>query len=52
MRWTKDNQFGIEFLRYAQGDRERVKDVVEGCEVPILSAYAEHEELTLSPVIA
>lgn len=26
----KDNQFGIEFLRYALGDRERVRDLVEG----------------------
>jgi len=50
VRWTKDNQFGIEFLRYAQGDRERVIDLVEGCEAPVVSNHAE--ELTLSPVAA
>ncbi len=30
VRWHKDNQFGIEFLRYAQGARERVTDLVDG----------------------
>lgn len=52
MRWHKDNQFGIEFLRYAQGDRERVADLVEGCEAPAISTPAEQEELTLSTVSA
>jgi hypothetical protein len=52
VRWHKDNQFGIEFLRYAQGVRERVTDLVEGCEALAVSNDAEHEELTLSPVAA
>lgn len=50
VRWTKDNQFGIEFLRYALGNRERVTDLVEGCEAPAVSNDAE--ELTLTPVAA
>lgn len=52
VRWTRDNQFGIEFLRYAQGVRERVTDLVEGCEVPTISDHAEQEALTLSPAAA
>ena len=52
VRWHKDNHFGIEFLRYAQGVRDRVTDLVEGCEAPVVSNDAEHEELTLSTVAA
>lgn len=51
VRWHKDNQFGVEFLRYAQGDRERVTDLVEGRVVPAAVATpVEQEELALSPV--
>ncbi len=50
VRWIKDNQFGIEFLRYALGNRERVIDLVEGCETAAVSNDAE--ELTLTPVAA
>ncbi len=52
VRWTKDNQFGIEFLRYALGNRERVSDLVEGRETPAISNQVEQEELTLNPVAA
>lgn len=52
VRWHKDNQFGIEFLRYAQEVRERVIDLIEGREAPVVSTHAEQEELTLSPVAA
>jgi len=52
VRWHKDNQFGIEFLRYAQGDRERVTDLVEGCEAPAISNQPVEVELALSPVAA
>ncbi|HEX5544190.1 MAG TPA: PilZ domain-containing protein [Nitrospira sp.] len=52
VRWHKDNQCGIEFLRYAQGVRERVTDLVEGLEVSATSDGAEHEELTLSTAAA
>ena len=52
VRWHKDNQFGIEFLRYAQGVLERVTDLVEGLEASATSDGAEHEELTLSTAAA
>ena len=52
VRWHKDDQFGIEFLRYAQGDRERVTDLVEGREAPAIANHVEQEEVTLSPVAA
>jgi hypothetical protein len=28
VRWCKDGHFGVEFLRYSQGDRERVTNLV------------------------
>jgi|GEM_PF-825595 len=52
VRWHKDNQFGIEFLRYAQGVRERVTNLVDGSEAPATSNDTEQEELLLSPVAA
>lgn len=52
VRWTKDDQFGIEFLRYALGNRERVTDLVEGCEVPAISNQLDETELALSTVAA
>ncbi len=30
VRWSKDGHLGIEFLRYGQGDRERVANLVGG----------------------
>ena len=50
VRWNKDNQFGIEFLRYAQGVREQFIDLVEGCAAPAISNQPVEAELTLSPV--
>lgn len=50
VRWHKDNQFGIEFLRYAQGDRERVTDLAEGGEAHAVSNDEEYVELALSTV--
>jgi hypothetical protein len=52
VRWHKDNQFGIEFVRYALGNRERVIDLLEGRETPATPNHAIHEELTLNPVAA
>ena len=52
VRWYKDNQFGIEFLRYAQGDRKRVTDLIEGREVTTVSDHAPEEELVLIPALA
>lgn len=50
VRWHKDNQFGIEFLRYAQGVREYFTDLVEGGEVSVVSNQVDEAELTFSPV--
>jgi hypothetical protein len=43
VRWCKDGYFGVEFLRYSQGDRERVTNLVETLPlsaIPTLPAYA------------
>ncbi|MBH0201430.1 MAG: PilZ domain-containing protein [Nitrospira sp.] len=52
VRWHKDNQFGIEFLRYAQGVREQFTDLVEGCTAPAISNQFTEEESVLSTVAA
>jgi hypothetical protein len=52
VRWTKDNQLGIEFLRYAQGVRERVTDLVEGCGAPAISNRSVEAESALSTAAA
>lgn len=52
VRWNKDNQFGIEFLRYAQGVREQFTDLVEGCTAPAISNQSVEAESALSTVAA
>jgi len=52
VRWHRDNQFGIEFLRYAQGNRERISDLVEGREASVVSHQVDEEELVLSAAFA
>ena len=52
VRWHKDNQFGIEFLRYAQGVREQFTDLVEGCKAPAISNQSVEAESVLSTVAA
>ena len=52
VRWHKDNQFGIEFLRYAQGVREHVTDLVEGCTAPAILNQSVEAESVLSTVAA
>ncbi|MBH0208354.1 MAG: hypothetical protein A4C66_04255 [Nitrospira sp. HN-bin3] len=52
VRWHKDNQFGIEFLRYAQNSRERITDLVEGRVQSVASHLVGEEELVLSAVAA
>ncbi len=47
VRWHKANQFGIEFLRYAQGDRDRIADLVEGREAAAASNPAHDAEMLL-----
>jgi hypothetical protein len=52
VRWHKDNQFGIEFLRYAQGVREHFIDLVEDGRAPAISNQAVEVGSTLSTVCA
>ncbi|MBX3335662.1 MAG: PilZ domain-containing protein [Nitrospira sp.] len=52
VRWHKDNQFGIEFLRYAEGVRERVSDLIEGRETPVVANQPVQTELALDLVAA
>lgn len=52
VRWHKDNQFGIEFLRYAQGVRERVTDLIEWREAPGISNEPAEMELPLITIVA
>lgn len=43
VRWCKDGHFGVEFLRYSQGDRERVTNLLGAlplAETPTHPAYA------------
>lgn len=49
VRWCRDNQIGVEFLRYAHGDRERVSNLVRGREAaPLILDPVEQEDLALS----
>jgi len=52
VRWCKDGHVGVEFLRYSQGTRERVTDLVET--IPTTERYArpDHATSTLSAVSA
>ena len=52
VRWHKDNQFRIEFLRYAEAHRERITDLIEGREVTTVPGHAHEEELVLSAALA
>lgn len=52
VRWHKDNQFGIEFLRYAEDNRERITDLVEGRVPSVVFQYVDEEELVLSAALA
>ncbi len=50
VRWCKDGNFGVEFLRYSQGDRERVTDLVQTLPENELPAPPAHATATLSAV--
>ena len=50
VRWCKDGNFGVEFLRYSQGDRERVTNLVEPLPQTEIPAYLDHATLTLTTV--
>ena len=50
VRWSKDGHFGVEFLRYSQGDRERVTNLVAALRPTEIPAQAAHATSTLSAV--
>ncbi|MDP1948634.1 MAG: PilZ domain-containing protein [Nitrospirota bacterium] len=50
VRWCKDGHVGVEFLRYSQGDRERVTDLVEPLLPKEAPAHREYATSTLSAV--
>jgi PilZ domain len=50
VRWCKDGNFGVEFLRYSQGDRERVTNLVEPPLQTEISAHPPYATPTLSAV--
>lgn len=50
VRWCKDGHFGVEFLRYRQGDRERVTDLVEARPPTEISSHPDYATSTLSAV--
>ena len=50
VRWCKDGHFGVEFLRYSQGDRERVTNLVGVLPPSVLHTSPYHTTSTLSTV--
>ena len=50
VRWCKDGHCGVEFLRYSQGDRERVTNLVEALPSTAIPAHAPSSTLPLSAV--
>ena len=50
VRWCKDGHIGVEFLRYSQGDRERVTDLVLALPPTETPASPAHATATLSAV--
>jgi hypothetical protein len=50
VRWCKDGQCGVEFLRYSQGDRERVTQLVGILPQPAIHTPPHHAASTLSAV--
>lgn len=50
VRWCKDGHFGVEFLRYSQGDRERVTSLVAALPPTEMPAPHTYATSTLSAV--
>jgi hypothetical protein len=50
VRWCKDGHFGVEFLRYRQGDRERVTNLVQALPSTPISSHPDLATATLSAV--
>jgi len=52
VRWCKDGQFGVEFLRYGLGMRERLTNLVQAQPVTAPAETPAHAEPTLTAVSA
>lgn len=52
VRWCKDGQFGVEFLRYGLGMRERLTNLVQAQPVTAPAETPAHAEPTLTSVSA
>lgn len=50
VRWCKDGHVGVEFLRYQQGDRERVTDLIAALPSHEQPAHSDHAAPTLTTV--
>lgn len=50
VRWCKDGHFGVEFLRYSQGDRERVTNLVAALPPTEMPAHPDYATSTLTAV--
>ena len=50
VRWCRDGNVGVEFLRYSQGDRERVTNLVAALPSTEIPAHTAHATSTLSAV--
>ena len=50
IRWCKDGHFGVEFLRYSQGDRERVANLDAALPSTEMPAHPAHATSSLSAV--
>ena len=52
VRWCKDGQFGVEFLRYGRGMREHLMNLVQAHPVAAPSELPVHAEPTFTAVSA
>jgi hypothetical protein len=50
VRWCKDGHFGVEFLRYSQGARERVTNLLAALPPTEIPAHPAHATSSLSAV--
>ena len=50
VRWCKDGHFGVEFLRYSQGDSERVTNLVAALPPTEIPAHPDYATATLTAV--
>ena len=49
-RWCKDGHVGVGLLRYSQGDRERVANLVRALSPTTISTHPDHVTSTLTAV--